>query len=435
MNKMQNTLGALLVVAIFVLGNTLLASDMLFARLLIGVGLGYALTRGYIGFAGSINRAYNGGSTKLMQILMFMFVLTAIINAAFLVFEVKPEFDLWVNQINLGLAIGGIMFGFGMTFASCCASGVMTDLVTDLPRSGIALLFFGMGIYLGFPLQGGENSLPIITDSLFETSSHYGQLYHGVYMPDLFGTGVMSYVGAIALTCVFAGIVVYLSKKYESSRVVAGTYTGTESEIEQEQTQRERLVERENPAPYKLFSEETYNRLFVKHWSMRTAAVMVIVLFTIMLAVSKMGWGASTPFGIWFGQIMVFFGVPIEDVASFASRPVGMFARPFFEHPISVQNFGIALGTMICVLLMGKAKFSFNYSGKEMALFAMGGFFMGMGTRFANGCNVGALYTPIANLSLSGWVFFVFLVAGGILGNMLAKKLNANTCAQGSCSK
>jgi uncharacterized membrane protein YedE/YeeE len=143
-----------------------------------------------------------------------------------------------------------------------------------------------------------------------------------------------------------------------------------------------------------------------------------------MLAVTQSGWGASTPFGIWVGQVMTAVGVPIESVAAFADRPVGMFATPFFEHPISVQNFGIVVGTLICVLLMGQLKFSFNYSAKQLSLFAMGGLLMGLGTRFANGCNVGALYTPIANLSLSGWIFFIFLVMGGVLGNRVAAKIS-----------
>jgi uncharacterized membrane protein YedE/YeeE len=79
-------------------------------------------------------------------------------------------------------------------------------------------------------------------------------------------------------------------------------------------------------------------------------------------------------------------------------------------------------GALICVLLTGKFTFSSRYSAKQLMLFAIGGLFMGLGTRFANGCNVGALYTPIANLSLSGWIFLVFLVAGGVLGNKAASK-------------
>ena len=62
---------------------------------------------------------------------------------------------------------------------------------------------------------------------------------------------------------------------------------------------------------------------------------------------------------------------------------------------------------------------------KQFLLYALGGLTMGFGTRLANGCNVGALYSPISNLSLSGWFFLVFMVVGGIIGNTLAKKLNS----------
>ncbi|MFT6985903.1 MAG: putative membrane protein YedE/YeeE [Psychromonas sp.] len=416
MNKTQNMTGALLALSALLLGGLMLKTDMLFLRLLFGLGLGYVLTRSFLGFAGSVNRAYSGGSTKLMQALMFMFVLTAVINAGFLLNSDLAAYNLWINPINFGLILGGLMFGFGMTFSSCCASGVMTDLATDLPRAGVTLIFFGMGVYLGFPLQ---SSLPWVTDTLVSTSSYADK---GVFMPDLFGSGLVSYIGAIALTALFGAMGIYLSKKYESKRRQAGTFYGVDTEIEQQQAVKTKAAEVDSKKPFKLLSTETYKALFVTPWSMKMGALMIILIFTLMLAATHTGWGASTPFGIWFGQIMMTFGVSVDSVAAFADRPVGMFATPFFEHPISVQNFGIVAGTLICVLLAGQLSFKSNYSAKQFALFAMGGLFMGFGTRFANGCNVGALYTPIANLSLSGWIFLVFLVAGGILGSKMAAK-------------
>ncbi|MDE1241774.1 YeeE/YedE family protein [Vibrio aestuarianus] len=414
MNKQQNIFGVIVAITAVVLGGIFLKTETLFFRLLVGMGLGYALTRGFMGFAGSVNRAYRGGSTKLMQILMFLFVITAIVNAGFLFTSDPKGYDLWINPINFGLILGGISFGFGMTFSSCCASGVMTDLITDLPRAFITLIFFGLGVYLGFPLQSSQ---AWITDSLFTSSSYTS----GVFLPDLFTfDGLDGYLGSIILTAVFAGIVVYLSKKYEDKRRASGIYHGIDTEIDQEKVK----LEQPTHTPFKLFSKATYEAMFVTPWSMKASATMIIVLFTLMLAVTQSGWGASTPFGIWVGQALTVIGVPIEQVAAFADRPVSMFALPFFEHPISVQNFGIVMGTLICVLLMGQLKFSFNYSAKQLSLFAMGGLLMGLGTRFANGCNVGALYTPIANLSLSGWIFFIFLVMGGVLGNKVAAKIS-----------
>ena len=46
---------------------------------------------------------------------------------------------------------------------------------------------------------------------------------------------------------------------------------------------------------------------------------------------------------------------------------------------------------------------------------------MGVGSRFALGCNVGAFFTPVANFSLSGWLFLGFLLLGGFLGNRVFK--------------
>ncbi|MDU2993152.1 MAG: YeeE/YedE thiosulfate transporter family protein, partial [Clostridium sp.] len=40
------------------------------------------------------------------------------------------------------------------------------------------------------------------------------------------------------------------------------------------------------------------------------------------------------------------------------------------------------------------------------------------------GCNVGALFSGIANMSLSGWVFLVMLVIGGLIGIQIVKKFD-----------
>lgn len=414
MNKNQTMLAGIAIVAMLIFGALILPTEILFLRLLLGVGLGYALTRSFLGFAGSVNRAYNGGSTKLMVVLMMMFIVTAVINAGFLYNSDLSTYDLWINPINWGLIIGGLMFGFGMTFSSCCASGVMTDLVTDLPRAGVTLIFFAMGVYVGFPLQ---SQLPLISQTVVSSGSYAGQ---GVFMPDLFGSGLSAYIGAILLTIVFASIIVYLAKRYENKRRNAGTFYGVDSEIEQDRVAQsdENVVVK----PFALFSTASYQKLFVTPWSMKMGASIIVIIFTLMLATTQSGWGASTPFGIWFGKAIMLLGASAESVANFADRPVAMFTTPFLDHPITIQNLGIIFGTLICVLLAGQFSFKSSYSAKQLMLFAMGGLFMGLGTRFANGCNVGALYTPIANLSLSGWIFLVFLITGGVLGNKVAKR-------------
>ena len=410
----EKVLGFIGIILILFLGKTQFASDMLFFRLVVGVGLGYSLSRAYTGFAGSVNRAYKQGSTKLMRTLMFMFFITAVLVTAFVFNAEEGVYSLWVNPINLGLILGGILFGFGMAFSSCCASGVLTDLVTGLPRALVTLIFFGGGIFIGFPVQKSS----WVTDSWFTTGGG-----KGVYLPDLFKwDGLGGYVGALALTGIFCLIVIYLAYMYEKKRKNDGTYTGNMMENIQE------MPDDLDSKNYDGLSATTYDRLFVKPWTLKQGAVVLALLFALLMGITKSGWGASTPYGLWFGKALMIFGISAESLAEFAKMKPEAFTTPFFQNGVTVQNVGIFLGTMIYLLTAGKFMKTFmsemKITGKEALLYAIGGFAMGFGTRMSNGCNVGALYTPIAQFSLSGWIFLIVMVIGGVIGNKFAKAYN-----------
>ncbi len=409
MNKKQALSAVSILIVTLVLGGTLLEDSSLFLRLLFGLSLGFALAKGSIGFAGSVNRAYRRGSTQLLQTLMLMFVVTAVINAGLLLNSDINNYDLWVNPINLGLLLGGVMFGAGMSLSSCCATGVMVELVSDVPRALTTLLFFGGGVFLGFPLQATQSW---ITTTAFSSASFVGK---GVYLPDLFSWGPLNgYFMAVLMTMILAGIVVFCAKKYENYRRANGTFLGVDGE-----TARQNMTARDTEQGFTLLSTSSYRQWLGNLWEMKTTALVIALIFGVMMMSTGAGWGASTPFGIWFAKGLMAFGVSVDDIANFTHRPTAMFTTSFFSHGISVQNFAIMLGTLVAVLFMGKFAFSFklNHSPKQFALFALGGLLMGLGTRFANGCNVGALFTPIANLSLSGWIYLIFLLVGGVIGN------------------
>ncbi|MTI70662.1 MAG: YeeE/YedE family protein [Firmicutes bacterium] len=421
MKKFENILGFIGILLLIILGSAFLKTEMLLFRLLVGAGLGYTLMRAYTGFAGSVNRAYNGGSTKLVRTLMFMFSITALLVTGFL-FKADPaSYNLWVNPINLGLILGGLLFGFGMTFSVCCASGVLTDLVTGLPRAFITLLFFSFGVFLGFPIQ---RTAGWVRNSWISTSVGE-KLQGGIYLPDLFKwDGFEGYLGALILTVLLCSIVSFIAYRYERRRKLNGSFVGIPTETEQHKH------DDFDSKDHGFFSSENYKRLFVKPWTLKQGAVAISIIFVLLMGVTKAGWGASTPYGIWFGKFLMVFGVSVDSIVSFTKMSPGVFELPFFEHPITVQNVGIVFGTMIYLLTAGKLKETFvselKITKKEALLFALGGITMGLGTRLANGCNVGALYTPVANFSLSGWVFIVFMVLGGIFANVLSKKLSSS---------
>ncbi|MEL3912378.1 YeeE/YedE family protein [Treponema pedis] len=414
MKKTENIIGFAVLILGIVLGYAFLKTQMLFFRWMIGIGIGYVLTRAFFGFAGSVNRAFRTGSTKLMRTLMLMFTVTAILTASFLIFGDPKAFKLSVHPINLGLVLGGLLFGFGMSLCSCCASGSLTDIVTGLPRAAVTLFFMCLGVFLGFPFQAKASW---VKDSVISTGSH-----KGVFIPDWFSSdGKGGYLGAILVTVLFASIVSVLSYMYERKRKNENSFSGVGDERAQDEVQQ---LDTKN---YKFFSKENYEHIFSKPWSLGTGAFAFAVLFTLLMGVTKSGWGVSTPFGFWFGKLLYVFGVSAESLAEFTGKTPEFFSGAVFANGGSVQDIGIIFGTLVCLLLAGTFTKTFKSELKitfmDVIVFAVGGFTMGLGTRLANGCNAGALYTPIANFSLSGWLYLIVVTSGGILGNILLKKM------------
>lgn len=420
-NFVEIGLGFALLVGVIVLGQAKLASPMLLFRLCIGMGLGYVFSRAYTGFAGSVNRAYNAGSTKLMRAMAIMFLVTAIGVAGLLMFNIDPEtgeaivaFGLSIKPINLGLLLGGLMFGFGMALASCCASGIMSDLASETPKAIITMFFFGLGVLIGMPFDNKK----WVTESLIKLGDR-----NGVFFPDLFkGSSVNMYLGGVLVTAVIVIAVVALSYKYESYRKSKGTLGVVLSE---QRVEAQKQVEL--PTDSKGLGSYIYDRLFVDAWSVFTGAFLIAILFLTMYGATKGGWGASGPFGNWSAKVLMMVGVSPEALATYTSKAPEFFTASIFTNGIGIQNMGIAVGAFVYLLtssqLLKTAQNFFNVPKLQWALYILGGLTMGIGTRMSQGCNAGALYTPAAQMSLSGWVFLIALIGGGILGNSFQKKI------------
>ena len=410
MIRTQSIVGFFLLSLVIILGYTQLEHSGLFFRLLIGLGFGYALVRASMGFAGSVNKLTRTGSTTLVKALMGMFVLTALFNTS-LLYSGTDSYNLGIFPINAGLIMGGLMFGFGMALSSCCATGSLTDLASGFSRAAVTIFFFAMGVFLGFYTQ---NTAYWIKYSWF-TSETGSYAKGGVYLPDLFKfDGFNGYLGAMILSALFAIIVVKLAQKYEKNYNI-------KNNIETSHTK-----EKNRAKPF------SYEAMFIQPWKMRVSVVIIAILFFILLDNTQKGWSATTSFGLWFANMLMVFGISADTLSEFTAKPIEFFTIPILEHSTSVQNFGIVLGAVFSLLLAGSFNSKFiqglKITPKGFFTYAFGGLIMGVGTRLSNGCNVGALYTPIAEFSLSGWVYLVVVVMGGLAGNFVLKKYINKTC-------
>lgn len=408
-NRTEITLGFILLFAL--IGAAYSSLDIkIFYRLLIGLGFGYALVKASLGFAGSVNKLSRTGSASVARALMMMFVITALFSA-FLLYNHELDYHIRLNPINMGLFIGGLLFGIGMAFSSCCATGSLTDLAAGFSRAAVTIFFFTMGVFFGFSYQGNASW---VRDSWLtsEMGSHFKG---GVYLPDIFKfDGFNGYLLSLLLTALLAYAVIVFARRYEKKQQHKG--------LQPAPTAQERKSE-----PLTLFE-----RIFLAPWKLGTSITVIALLFTLLLWLSGKGWSATSVFGLWFGKLLMLLGISAETLSTFTSRSVAFFNTPLLENATSVQNFGIILGAVFALMLAGTFGEKFiaglKISLTGLIIFAIGGFIMGFGTRLSNGCNVGALYTPIAQFSLSGWFYLIVVASGGFIGNWFIKRHISKTC-------
>lgn len=409
--NIQTIVGLGLLVVLLIFGNFILETKELYYRLLIGLGFGYALARASIGFAGSVNKLVRTGSSTLASALMLMFLITSIVTA-FFIYGNELAYGLKINPINMALVIGGLMFGFGMTFSSCCATGSLTDISSGFSRAIVSILFLSFGVFMGFNVQ---STTGFVKDS-YMTSSTGAHFQGGVFLPDLFTfDGFNGYLGAIILTAILTFLIIYLARAYEKKYY--SKYGFSEPELS-------------SPALSK--KETIIDILFVRPWEMRVSVVVITLLFASLLFLYEKGWSASSAFGLWFAKVLMLLGISVESISAFTHKSVDFFTVPLLSHGTTVQNISIVLGAFFYLLIAGKFKKKFSeglsISAKDFFVYAFGAFMMGFGTRLSNGCNVGALYTPIAEFSLSGWFYLVVVVLGGFAGNWVMKNYINKSC-------
>lgn len=396
MKKLQVIIGIALAILTLIIGNLLLESNLMF-RLMIGFVIGYALVRGAFGFAGSVNRPCRFGSTKLIRALMFLFVISSI-GTAVLLFS-GHQVNVGPKPINLGLILGAFSFGIGMALASCCASGVFQNLSDGSIRFLIVLFFFGVGVFFAQPL----------TDYGFAKNGE------GISILDWF-EGDFNMFWAVLVTIIFALIVTYIAIFIEQILKKKGKCQEIPSENQYQKHVGEEL-------PLNPISKKTYDIILGNPWSLKTAAAIIAGAFITLMIYTKGTWGVSGVLGIWFAKLLSLIGVSMDWLTEYSGYTAGQINDVFSSNPISIQNTGILLGAIVANLTMAKFKFRWKINLVQVGVYALGGLLLGLGITIGKGCNAGGLYSPIATFSISGWVYLILMVLGGILGNILLKKV------------
>ena len=166
-----------------------------------------------------------------------------------------------------------------------------------------------------------------------------------------------------------------------------------------------------------------YKAWFKDAWPYITGAVLLSVFQIVTLASTGNPWGVSGVLANWGAWVVELFGGSVDKWYYFSSEGAqATLANGFFKDPGTMRNLGIIIGALFATLLASQFKFKKIKSKKQIIAAVLGGLLMGYGARIGFGCNIGALFSGIASMSLSGWVYGIFLFVGAYVGSKLLVK-------------
>lgn len=415
-DKKQPMIGLALIVLLVIFGIYLKSLNAILPiQLLSGVTLGFVLSRARFGFAGGVKRIFIRGEGSLTKALLLMLVVTIFLFFGIQWFAAQqgavPAFMASEGQAiipgtqnvritNIGLIVGGFLFGMGMMISGGCASGTLTDMGEGEGRAMVSFIFFVLAA------APGEWARYVVDQTSI------GKIGFRMYLPDTFG-----YFGALAISLLAVGLIYWFTVYYENKRKVEGTYMDPDGDWEEFEKP---LVD---DGKTSFFSYHTYHKLFIERYTFNTGALLIAVIATFIVITTGKAWGVTSAFTTW-------------NVALF--QPLGVnFSSPAFTSIVekvnngllsdggTIRNIGLVIGGTIAFLMAGRMSLKINLSKKDMLFFALGGLLMGFGARFAKGCNAGGLYSAIITFSTSGWVFLVTMTLGGLASmKMFAGKVS-----------
>ena len=141
-----------------------------------------------------------------------------------------------------------------------------------------------------------------------------------------------------------------------------------------------------------------YQKIVTNPFTYLTGAVLLGLLNILHYLALESGWSITGAF-FWL----------TGNTDSFAAGP-------------NIRNLGLLVGALISVLACAKFKAKKIKSTKQVLSAIVGGLLMGYGAGIAGGCNISAFFTAAASLSLSAWVFMIFLFLGAFVGIKLLEK-------------
>lgn len=364
----------------------------------LGLTLGLILQRGRLCFSGAFRDLYLMRNGTMMRAIL---VGLALLTPVFALIEAKavpdPSFGAvaagaHVVPLGLNLVAGGLLFGIGMVVAGGCVSGTLYRIGEGYLASWASLAGILLGLALATQTWNGWYVLTIQNAPM-------------AWLPTSLGYG-----GAVALNLALLAAA-YVAVLWWESRGASAPFPAP--------------ARRSAVAPVTLGErlQAIRGSVFVKGWP-------PLVAVAALAGLNVAAYLVDTPLGVtgelaaWANRAAGLVGVATPALlGADALAGCNLAVGGAVINATTLLDVGLVLGALLAALLAREFKLRAPRQRRRYVQSFGGGSLMGYGAGIGIGCTLGAFFSAVPSLGLSGWAFGLSLLAGAGLGTRIIRRI------------
>ena len=363
----------------------------------IGVAFGGILQRSRLCFAGAFRDLIMSGDGRPMRgILIGLMVATVGMSMLMARLVPDPSFGTLpagahIQPVGFATVVGGVLFGVGMVLAGGCVSGTLWRMGEGYLNSWVTMAGILAGLWFATKTWTWWYDNDVSKRDATWLPSKLGML------PSI----------ALVLAALAATYLAVLWWELRSPRMPE-------------------LAAKKPPMAFTVREsvQNGWTRVFGGHgWSYTTGAVALAILGVFAYNIQA-PLGVTGGLDLWADQVAGKFnasGLPLKGADALAGCTAGAGAKWLTIRTMTMT--GLVLGAFTASVFAGEFKIRFSRRVLRYPQFLAGGLLMGYASILAVGCTIGAFFSSIPSLAVSGWLFGGSLFAGAFVGTRIIRRL------------